>query len=39
MTLGEKLAAARQAKGLTQAQAAGDVITRNMLSLLEHDQA
>lgn len=39
MTLGEKLAAARKAKGLTQAQAAGNTITRNMLSLLEHDQA
>lgn len=39
MTLGEKLTAARQARGLTQAQAAGEAITRNMLSLLEHDQA
>lgn len=39
MTLGQKLEAARRAKGLTQAQVAGDVITRNMLSQLEHDQA
>lgn len=39
MTLGEKLTAARQARGLTQTQAAGEAITRNMLSLLEHDQA
>lgn len=39
MTLGEKLTAARQAKGLTQAQTAGEAITRNMLSQLEHDLA
>lgn len=39
MTLGEKLTAARQARGMTQAQAAGEAITRNMLSQLEHDQA
>lgn len=39
MTLGEKLRQARLAKGLSQAQTAGEQITRNMLSQLEHDQA
>lgn len=39
MTLGEKLRQARLDRGLSQKQAAGDQITRNMLSLLEHDQA
>lgn len=39
MTLGEKLRQARQDRGLSQKQVAGDRITRNMLSLLEHDQA
>lgn len=39
MTLGEKLRQIRQQRGLTQAEVAGEAITRNMLSLLEHDQA
>ena len=39
MTLGEKLKKARLEKGLTQNQVAGDRITRNMLSQLEHDAA
>lgn len=39
MTLGEKLRQTRLARGLTQKQLAGDHITRNMLSQLEHDQA
>lgn len=39
MTLGEKLKAARRARDLTQAQLAGERITRNMLSLLEKDAA
>ena len=39
MTLGEKLRQLRQQRGLTQAEVAGEAITRNMLSLLEHDQA
>ena len=39
MTLGEKLKQARQDRGLSQRQAAGEQITRNMLSLLESDRA
>jgi transcriptional regulator with XRE-family HTH domain len=39
MTLGQKLRQARLARGLTQAQAAGGRITRNMLSQIENDQA
>lgn len=39
MTLGEKLRTARLERGLTQTQVAGDQITRNMLSQLEHDSA
>jgi len=39
MTLGEKLKKARTDRGLTQSQVAGDRITRNMLSQLEHDAA
>ncbi len=39
MTLGQKLRQARQQAGLTQRQAAGDRITRNMLSQLENDLA
>lgn len=39
MTLGEKLRQARLERGLTQAQVAGDQITRNMLSQLESDSA
>lgn len=39
MTLGQKLRKARIEKGLTQSQAAGDRITRNMLSQIENDLA
>lgn len=39
MTLGQKLRKARIEKGLTQKQAAGDRITRNMLSQIENDVA
>lgn len=39
MTLGEKLRRARQERGLTQKQLAGDRITRNMLSQIENDLA
>ena len=39
MTLGQKLRQARIRAGLTQQQAAGDHITRNMLSQLENDLA
>lgn len=39
MTLGEKLRKTRIEKGLTQAEVAGDRITRNMLSQIENDIA
>ena len=39
MELGEKLLQARQAAGLSQRQLCGDVITRNMLSQIEHGTA
>ena len=39
MTLGEKLRQARVERGLSQSQVAGEHMTRNMLSQLEHDQA
>ena len=39
MTLGEKLLHARQEAGLSQRQLCGDVITRNMLSQIEHGTA
>lgn len=39
MTLGQRIAQARQEAGLSQRQLAGDAITRNMLSCLEHDTA
>lgn len=39
MSLGERLRQARLERGLSQAQVAGEHITRNMLSQLEHDQA
>ena len=39
MELGEKLLLARQEAGLSQRQLCGDVITRNMLSLIEHGTA
>ena len=39
MTLGQKLRQTRQARGLSQRQAAGGCITRNMLSQIENDQA
>ena len=39
MTLGEKLLRARQAAGLSQRQLCGDMITRNMLSQIEHGTA
>jgi len=39
MELGEKLLKARQEAGLSQRQLCGDVITRNMLSQIEHGTA
>ena len=39
MTLGEKLLRDRQEAGLSQRQLCGDVITRNMLSQIEHGTA
>lgn len=39
MELGEKLRQARLEAGLSQRQLCGDVITRNMLSLIEHGTA
>jgi len=39
MELGEKLKTARQEAGLSQRQLCGDVITRNMLSQIEHGTA
>lgn len=39
MSIGERIYAARQEAGLSQRELAGETITRNMLSLLEHDQA
>ena len=39
MELGEKLLRARQEAGLSQRQLCGDVITRNMLSRIEHGTA
>ena len=39
MELGEKLRRARQEAGLSQRQLCGDVITRNMLSQIEHGTA
>ncbi len=39
MTLGQKIRAKRLERGLTQAQTAGERITRNMLSQIENDLA
>lgn len=39
MTLGEKIKSERQRLGLSQAQLAGDKITRNMISAIESDKA
>jgi len=39
MTFGEKLRKARQLRSMTQAELAGDRMTRNMLSQLENDKA
>lgn len=39
MTLGEKLRQARLEAGLSQRQLCGEMITRNMLSQIEHDTA
>lgn len=39
MTIGQRILAARQAAGLSQRQLAGESITRNMLSAMEHDKA
>lgn len=39
MTLGEKLLQARQEAGLSQRQLCGEMITRNMLSQIEHGTA
>ena len=39
MELGEKLRQARMNAGLSQRQLCGEVITRNMLSLIEHGSA
>lgn len=39
MTLGQRIYQARQEQGLSQRQLAGEEMTRNMLSALEHDTA
>ncbi len=39
MTIGEKLRALRLERGLTQAELAGEQVTRNMLSAIEHGAA
>lgn len=39
MTIGQRILAARQAAGLSQRELAGENITRNMLSAIEHDKA
>ena len=39
MTIGQRILAARQEAGLSQRQLAGEEMTRNMLSVLEHDGA
>ena len=39
MELGEKLRQARLEAGLSQRQLCGEIITRNMLSLIEHGSA
>ena len=39
MTMGQRILAARTAAGLSQRELAGEEITRNMLSSLEHDTA
>ena len=39
MELGEKILQARKSAGLSQRQLCGDVITRNMLSQIEHGTA
>ena len=39
MTIGQRILAARQASGLSQRELAGENITRNMLSAIEHDRA
>ena len=39
MTMGQRIKAARQAAGLSQRELAGEDLTRNMLSSLEHDTA
>lgn len=39
MTIGQRILSARQALGLSQRQLAGENITRNMLSAIEHDKA
>ena len=39
MTMGQRILAARLERGLSQRQLAGEEITRNMLSALEHDGA
>lgn len=39
MTIGQRILTARQEAGLSQRQLAGESITRNMLSAIEHDKA
>ncbi|MBR2047238.1 MAG: helix-turn-helix domain-containing protein [Oscillospiraceae bacterium] len=39
MTIGQRIYRAREEAGLSQRQAAGEHMTRNMLSFLEHDKA
>ena len=39
VTLGQKIKAARQERGMTQKELVGDYITRNMLSKIENDSA
>ena len=39
MTIGQRILQAREEAGLSQRQVAGEYMTRNMLSFLEHDRA
>ena len=39
MTIGQRILQARQEAGMSQRELAGEDITRNMLSAIEHDKA
>ena len=39
MRIGEKIKSLRQKRGMTQSELSGEDISRNMLSLIEHDRA